>query len=99
MTTFRSRRRPEESAAYVDLLAEIEDVARRMPGFVDYKSFVADDGERVSLVTFASMEDQRAWREDVGHRAAQRQGRDQFYLEYSLQVGACTHVSQWATGE
>ena len=38
---------------------------------------------------------QRAWRDDPAHRAAQQQGRDDFYLDYSIQVGACTHVSRW----
>ena len=46
-----------------------------MPGFVDFKSFVADDGERVSIVTFASVETHRAWRDHPEHRAAQHMGR------------------------
>jgi heme-degrading monooxygenase HmoA len=95
MTVFRSRRRPEEQDAYFELLAAMEEEARRMPGFVDYKAFTSDDGERVSLITFVSAEAQRAWREEARHRAAQQRGRDEFYLEYSLQVGECTHVSQW----
>jgi heme-degrading monooxygenase HmoA len=96
MTVFRSRRRPEQQADYFELLAEMAEASRRTPGFVDYKAFTADDGERVSLVTFASAEAQRAWREDTRHRAAQQRGRDEFYLEYSLQVGECVYVSQWA---
>ena len=69
-----------------------------LPGFVDFKSFTAEDGERVSLVTFASPDAQRAWREDPRHRAAQERGRREFYLEYSVQVGECVHVSTWESG-
>jgi heme-degrading monooxygenase HmoA len=49
----------------------------------------------VSLVTFATPAAQQAWRDDPRHRRAQQQGRDQFYVEYSIQVGECGHVSHW----
>ncbi len=50
------------------------------PGFVEFKQFVADDGERVTLVTFDSAEHEAAWRDDVEHRAAQQEGRDHLLL-------------------
>ena len=95
MTVFRSRRRAVGQVEYLELVAAMEDAARRMPGFVDFKAFTAEDGERVSLVTFASAEDYQAWRDDPRHRAAQQRGRDRFYLEYSVQVGECTHATRW----
>ena len=94
MTIFRSRKRPEAEAAYVQTAEQMEAAARAMPGFVDFKVFVAEDGERVSLITFDSPAAQQAWRDDPRHRLAQQQGRDDFYLEYSIQVGACGYVSQ-----
>jgi len=57
-----------------------------MPGFVDFKSFEADDGERVSIITFESVETQRAWRDDPEHQAAQQMGRDRFYASYDISV-------------
>lgn len=96
MTVFRSYRRAEGQADYLELVGQMEEAARRMPGFVDFKAFTAEDGERVSLVTFATADDQRAWREDPHHRAAQQRGRDEFYLEYSVQVGECVHVTKWS---
>lgn len=99
ITVFRSRRKPDAEADYVRVSAEMEAAARAMPGFVDFKTFEADDGEHVSLITFATAETQRAWRDDLRHRAAQRQGREQFYLEYSIQVGECVHVSRWELDE
>jgi heme-degrading monooxygenase HmoA len=99
MTVFRSRRRPENEPAYYELLAVMEGAARSMPGFVDFKTFGAEDGERVTLVTFASPEEHRAWRDDPRHRQAQHRGRDEFYAEYSVQVGECVHVSQWERDE
>lgn len=57
-----------------------------MPGFVDFKQFVADDGERVSIIVFDTIAHQTAWRDDPEHLAAQRQGREHFYREYSISV-------------
>ena len=95
VTVFRSRRRPGPDAEYRALSAEMQAAARALPGFVDFATFTAEDGEHVSLVTFATPEAHRAWRDDPRHRRAQARGRDEFYLEYSVQVGACSHVSTW----
>jgi heme-degrading monooxygenase HmoA len=59
-----------------------------MPGFVERKAFVAEDGERLTLVTFASRAEQQAWRDHPEHRAAQRAGVERLYSEYRIQV--CT---------
>ena len=95
VTVFRSRLRPDANPAYGELAAEMEAIARQAPGFVDFKAFTAPDGERVSLITFATVEAQRAWREDPRHREAQRRGREDFYQEYSIQVTDCVRVRQW----
>ncbi len=96
MTVFRSQRRDSAEAAYLEVAEEMESAARASPGVVDFKSFVAEDGERVSLVTFESLATHQAWRDDPRHRRAQQRGRDEFYLEYSIQVGLCDHTSHWA---
>ena len=95
VTVFRSRRRHQSEADYRRVADEMQATAREVDGFVDFKTFTADDGEHVSLVTFATPAAHQAWRDHPGHRLAQQQGRDEFYLEYSIQVGRCTHVSQW----
>jgi heme-degrading monooxygenase HmoA len=96
VTVFRSRRRPQAETLYRQLSQEMETKARAMPGFVDFKSFTAEDGEQVSVVTFATAEDQRAWREELSHREAQRRGRDELFAEYSIQVARCTRATQWS---
>ncbi len=98
VTVFRSRLRLESQVAYAELAEETEVAARAMPGFIDFKTFAADDEEHVSLVTFASPSTHQAWRDDRRHRRAQQRGRDESYLEYTVQVGACTHASQWVRG-
>jgi heme-degrading monooxygenase HmoA len=98
VTVFRSRLRPEAVDEYEPRATEMFALAHTMPGLVDVKSFTADDGERVTLVTFADAESQRAWREHPDHRLAQQAGRDRFYAEYSIQVCQCTKVRTFTTG-
>lgn len=87
VTVFRSRLRDDaEANGYGELAAEMEARARQMPGFVDFKTFVAADGERVSLVVFDTVAHHEAWRDDPEHRSAQRRGRDEFYSEYTISV-------------
>jgi heme-degrading monooxygenase HmoA len=95
LTVFRSRLRPEVPDRYFDLAAELHERARGFPGFVEFKQFVADDGERVTLVTFDSAEHEAAWRDDVQHRAAQREGRDAFYAEYDIAVCEVQRRHRW----
>ncbi|HLX88088.1 MAG TPA: antibiotic biosynthesis monooxygenase [Acidimicrobiales bacterium] len=88
LTVFRSRLRPDAAAhGYDDVAAAMEARARAMPGLLDFKTFTAPDGERLSLIVFDTDEHQAAWRSDPEHREAQRRGREDFYQEYSIWVG------------
>ena len=91
ITVFRNRLRSEATADYAELAPEILRLARSMPGFVDAKTFAADDGERVTVVTFADRASHDAWRDHPDHRAAQRRGIDEFYADYSIQVATITY--------
>jgi heme-degrading monooxygenase HmoA len=75
ITVFRARVRPELQQEYVAWVARMRQLASGMPGFISHKGFVAEDGERVSIVEFESEEAQHAWRIHPEHVAAQRKGR------------------------
>ncbi len=93
VTVFRSRLRDDaEEIGYGELAARMEARARQSPGFVDFKTYAAPDGERVSLIVFDTLAHQHAWRDDPEHRVAQRRGRDAFYAEYSISV--CQELGQ-----
>ncbi len=83
---FRSRLRDDGAAEYAELAPKMVELARTMPGFVSFERFTADDGERLSLIAFESLEDVKAWREHPEHRAAQQLGRERFYSEYTITV-------------
>jgi heme-degrading monooxygenase HmoA len=95
VTVFRSRLRPD-AAAYPEHAARIAELARTMPGYVEHKAFTAEDGERVTLVTFADRASHDAWGAHPQHREAQRAGVRDYYEEYSISVGAADRVSSWS---
>jgi heme-degrading monooxygenase HmoA len=86
LAIFRSRLLEENSEEFSELAARMLDLARSMPGFLSYKVYLADDGERCSVIEFDSRDHLQAWRDHPEHRDAQRIGRDRYYEEYSLHV-------------
>lgn len=86
VVVFRSRLGPQAGTDYSEMAAEMLARAKTMPGFVEFKSFKAEDGERLSLVYWQDEETLRAWREDWRHREAQRIGRDRWYDYYQIDV-------------
>ena len=96
ITVFRSRLRDDGAAAYYEHADGMAKLARTMPGYVEHKVFVAEDGERVTLVTFADQASHDGWRTHPEHRAAQQAGRAGYYVEYSIAVGTVERAASWA---
>jgi len=86
VVVFRSRLSAEAGADYSEMAAEMLALAREMPGFVEFKSFKSEDGERVSLVYWQDQETMAAWRSHPRHRIAQASGRAKWYSEYRIEV-------------
>jgi heme-degrading monooxygenase HmoA len=93
VTIFRSRMNSGIDDVYESWAERTFALASAMPGFLSIKTFTAEDGERVSIVEFASEEAHNAWRNHPVHQAAQKLGREKFYSEYKLQV--CTMVREY----
>jgi heme-degrading monooxygenase HmoA len=85
---FRNRVVPGAAVAeeYEKLSARMRELAEAMPGFLGIKSYVADDGENVSISRFESEAALSAWREHPEHREAQRIGRERIYAMYAIEV-------------
>ena len=86
VTVFRSRLRNDAGEDYERVANATEELARTMDGFVEFKTFTAEDGERCSVVIFSSEEAQEAWRRHPEHVEAQRLGRSLFYASYDILV-------------
>ncbi len=97
VTVFRSRLKPANEQEYYEWAARIAALAETMPGYVSHKSFMSEDGERVTIVEFESEEGQRVWATNLQHVEAKKKGRADFYTEYKLQV--CTVQRESAFSE
>ena len=98
-TLFFSRLRdldPDERAAYQERAGSLKALAEDAhPGFVDLKTYTAEDGERLTVVRFRDEEAQRAWRRDPAHREGQRLGRERFYDQYRIVVCEPVRERAW----
>ena len=84
LTVFRNRKRADMDApAYAADAAEMERLAGQQPGFLSFKSFVADDGEVVAISEWADEASARAWGAHPAHRAVQEKGRSAYYASYT----------------
>src|SRR5918911_5204672 len=95
VTVFRSRLAPGHVEEYAETAARMDELARSMPGYVEHKAFTAEDGERVTLVTFADRPSHDAWGRHPEHREAQRAGVRDYYEEYSITVAEVDRASAW----
>ena len=86
VTVFRSRVKPEVQQEYMQWAGRMSALAKEMPGYISHKGFVAEDGEKVTIVEFESEETQRAWSVHPEHVDAKKKGRKDFYIEYRVQV-------------
>ena len=94
VTVFRSRLRADADG-YPEHAARMSALAREMPGYVEHKVFTAEDGERVTVVTFADRPSHDAWGRHPEHLEAQRAGVRDYYEEYSISVGVVDRASGW----
>lgn len=97
VTVFRSHLVDDPVArdAYHDHAARMAALADTMPGLVERKLFTAEDGERLTLVTFADRATHNAWRDHPDHREAQRAGVRTYYESYSIAVGPTETASHF----
>ncbi len=96
---FRSRLSPDVDEDYAKRPPEMFGYAPKMPGFRSVKSCTAEDGESLALVEFDTTEQLEALPKHAAHLQAQREGRDEFYSEYRLQVCPLVRTSELGSAE
>ena len=85
LVVFRNRKRAGlDQAAYGADAAQMEELARAQPGFLSFKSYVAEDGEVIALSEWSSAEAARAWGSQPDHAVVQGRGRQDYYQDYTL---------------
>lgn len=100
MNVFVSRKRAGfDAEAYAADAAAMEALARAQPGFLAYKSFIAADGETLSLSQWESEDHARAWQRQFDHAAVQRRGRAEYYQSYTVYSCADPEVRRFERSE
>jgi heme-degrading monooxygenase HmoA len=85
LVVFRNRKRADvDRAAYAADADRMEELARGQPGYLGFKSYVADDGEVIALSEWEDEAAALAWRREAEHAAVQGKGRTSYYASYTL---------------
>jgi heme-degrading monooxygenase HmoA len=85
LVVFRNRKRPDiDAAAYQADAARMEELAKVQPGYLSFKSYVAEEGEVVAISEWADEAASRAWGMQIEHAATQGRGREAYYQGYTL---------------
>ncbi|MWV26666.1 antibiotic biosynthesis monooxygenase family protein [Aurantiacibacter rhizosphaerae] len=92
LVVFRSRKRADIDRAAYDAQAQaMETLARQQPGYLSFKSYLADDGETVAISEWRDKGAAKAWGRVAEHNVAQADGRARWYGEYT--IFACENPS------
>ena len=86
VTVFRSRLDADAQQDYAPMARRLDALVKTMPDYVSHKGFVAEDGERLTLVEFASEAGMRAWATHPEHVEAKRLGIRRFFAHYRVQI-------------
>jgi heme-degrading monooxygenase HmoA len=93
---FRSKLTAQAGDDYTAMNAELEGLVRENPGFIEAKSYKAEDGERLTVVWWKDEESLRQWRELERHRTAQQTGRERWYEYYKIDVATIARSGEFA---
>jgi heme-degrading monooxygenase HmoA len=95
VTVFRTRMKPGVQDEYGPMAKRMSELARTIPGYISHKRFVADDGERVTIVEFETEEALHQWRIDPEHAKAKRRGVESFFSEFKFQICSVIRERTW----
>jgi len=97
VTVFRTRMNPGVQDEYGPMAKRMSELARTIPGYISHKGFVADDGERVTIVEFETEEALHQWRIDPEHAKAKRRGVETFFSEFKFQICSVIRERMWTS--
>nr|WP_236843477.1 antibiotic biosynthesis monooxygenase [Bradyrhizobium icense] len=73
----------------------MSELVQSIAGYISHKGFVAEDGERVTIVEFESEEALREWRIHPDHAKAKRRGIESFFSDYKFQICNVIRERNW----
>jgi len=96
VAVFRSRLNPGVQDEYGPMAKHMSALARTIPGYVSHKGFVAEDGERVTIVEFETEEALQAWRIHPEHAQAKKRGFESLFADFKFQICNVIRERVWA---
>ena len=85
LVVFRNRKRADIDRETYDAEAlQMERLAAAQPGYLSFKSYLADDGEAVAISEWQDEASARTWGRQAEHLTAQANGRALYYASYTL---------------
>ena len=100
LVVFRNRKRADiDYPAYEADAARMVELARAQPGFLSFKSYVADDGEVIALSEWADAASAAAWRRVAEHAEVQGRGRKDYYESYTSFACDNPRISEFRQGD
>jgi heme-degrading monooxygenase HmoA len=79
------------------LSESLRPILEKMPGFISYKNYRADDGEEVGIIRFDTRASLEAWAHEGVHGAAQRVAPE-FYESFWVQTAETYREYTWDNG-
>ncbi|KAJ7050004.1 hypothetical protein C8F01DRAFT_1180432 [Mycena amicta] len=103
---FTSKRRARPEDGYAEMGAKMDELARTQPGYIgiDFaEGTTENDSEKVmSSITVSYWTDEesiRAWKRNVDHLLAQKQGKTEWYLSYEVRVAKVERAYAFTSGD
>lgn len=85
---FEAQARPEHQARYLQLAAELKPLLAQIEGFIAIDRFqsLTDERKILSLSWWRDEEAVVAWKNNLQHQAAQREGRETLFAGYRIRI-------------
>lgn len=81
---FTSTRTAIDEDGYVQMADEMEALARKQPGFLDFEN--ANSGLGISVSYWESLEAMADWKKNIDHQIAQKRGIKEWYSWYKVRI-------------
>ncbi|WP_435623839.1 antibiotic biosynthesis monooxygenase family protein [Flagellimonas sp.] len=78
--------RTEGDNGYEQMAQDMEDLARKQPGFLGFESARSSLG--ISISYWESLESISRWKANMDHKVAQQKGKKQWYSWYKVRICA-----------
>jgi heme-degrading monooxygenase HmoA len=95
VTIFRTRLNAQAQEEYGAMAKRMSELARAVPGYVSHKGFVAEDGEKVTIVEFETEQALREWKNHPEHIEAKRLGVTTFFSAFKYQICSVVRARTW----